>query len=92
MTITSLSRKTKVLWIVNYTVVALVIAAGVLVDGNGRLPGLEETASTILAVLLFSVGMTINGLLLWVNSGRWLQILVIFALYLIMILPALGLF
>ena len=54
------ARRVKLLWMANVVVFWLAMAALFLVDGNGRLPGLNEGPSTCAACVMFISGMALN--------------------------------
>ena len=70
--------------------VAIVLAA-FSVDGNGRILGLNENISLLLAGFLFLVGISLNILVLVFRPGYRIIAVLIFILYLLLGLPAIGL-
>ena len=73
----------------NYVFLVAVLAVSVLVDSNGRIIGLSESLSAILAMTAFAGALFVAGILLY-KSGGWTRALAILEviLYVLLLLPA----
>jgi len=78
------------LWAGNLMLLAVVFLAGLLVDGNGCLPGLNETLSTVVAMGLMGAGLVVTPVLACLDRRRLIYAIVMAALYLALLLPALA--
>jgi len=81
--------KRAVLFAANGCLLLVVVALAVLVDGNGRLPGLGESASTAVTMVVFLAAFTAAGVLTAKGRG-WIRGLGIAlgAFYLVLLAPA----
>ncbi|MHC4981714.1 MAG: hypothetical protein ACYTF6_00910 [Planctomycetota bacterium] len=85
----ALERHTTKIWAANVVIVVLVIYASVFVDGNGRLPGLDERASMAVGIALLSAGLCADCMLAIVARGlAKLVAVLILAFYIAMVAPA----
>jgi len=68
----------------------VVLGISVLVDGNGRIAGLDGTISKLLTIVLFAVATAVAGLLIAQGKGRerWLGGMLA-AFYVAMMVPGL---
>ena len=57
------------LWVVNVAFAAIMLAAGILVDGNGRLPGLNETSSRAVTIAIVVLGLGTDGLVAFLDKS-----------------------
>ena len=85
---TTLSAFVPWLWAGNLILIAVVVIAGLLVDGNGRLPGLNETLSTLVYAGLTAAGLLLTTLLACLDRKRLVYAMFIAGIYLFMLLPA----
>ncbi len=70
-------------------VFALLLAGSLTIDANGRFPGMPETVSSVIAILLFSIGILSSiALCCFAQKGRLWAILLLIG-YLVLALPAL---
>ena len=79
------------LWVLNITVLALVLLAAVLSDANSRLPGLDETYSAVVVASLAGIGVLSDIVLGWVDRKRWPIVLLVAVVYLVLLMPPLEL-
>jgi hypothetical protein len=79
------------MWWANLVVFACVLVAGLLVDGNGRLPCLSETPSLFAAIGMMTLGglLTILVLILEPRKARKCVAGVMLVMYIVMAIPAL---
>ena len=80
--------KESLLLAMNVCLLLVVVADGFMVDGNGRLPGLGESASMAVTVIVFLAAFTAAGVLIAKGHG-WTRVLAIalVAFYLVMLAP-----
>jgi len=78
------------LWAGNLILIAVVLLAGLLIDGNGRLPGLNEALSTLVAAGLMGTGLLLTTVLACIDRKRLIYAMLVAVLYLIMLLPTLA--
>jgi hypothetical protein len=76
------------LWKANIAIFILILLGSILVDGNGRLPGLTEELSSVIAVVLFGLGVLMDLLLGWVDRKKWPIVFGIAIVYVFMAIPA----
>jgi len=73
---------------VNLALVVCVIIMSVFVDGNGRIFGLPEETSNIIAAIFFSSGILLSCILSIFDKGHRITAVLCLAIYLILIFPA----
>ena len=74
--------------IINLALFICILIMSFLVDGNGRILGLSEKASSVIGVLFFSVGIILSSVLAIIDK-RYRFIAVLFLIvYLILAAPA----
>ena len=83
------SHYVHLLWAFNVPLLVLVGVAGLLVDGNGRLPGLNEGGSVIAAAILLALGLATDGLLILLDRKRRVLAIGVAAVYASLFLPLL---
>ena len=83
------SGQHKGLLIINGLCLAAVLVLSLLTDSNGRIAGLDEIPSLIVAVVVFATAIC-NAVVLAVRGRGWLRVLgvVLTIFYALMILPA----
>jgi len=77
------------LWGMNILFLALMLAASVLNDANGRFPGLGETSSRAALISIVVLGLAADGLagLLDGNGKRRAITIAVAIIYLLMLVP-----
>ena len=82
-------RRLAYLWPTNFVVLVCCVIAATLVDSNGRLPGMGENASSILALLGLILGTGCNVLLfLFGKKADKVAAVVILFVYFALAIPA----
>ena len=78
-------------WGLNLSMLGCLFVAALVVDGNGRILGMSESYSLLLALTLFALGVT-SALAMLISCPRWMGKVVgglSLATYLILAIPAL---
>ena len=73
------------LWAGNLMLIAFVFLAALLVDGNGRLPGLNETLSTLVFAGLIGAGLLLTTMLACLDRRRIVFAVVAGAFYMLVL-------
>jgi len=85
-------RVLRLAWAVNAVMFGCALVAAILVDGNGRVMGMSELPSLILAVALFTIGVVSSAVVLFLDkrvAGKVAAVLLL-AVYLALVVPAIG--
>lgn len=74
--------------IINLALFICVVIMSFLVDGNGRILGLSEKASSVIAVLFFSFGILLSSVLAIIDKRYRFAAVLFIIVYLILAAPA----
>ena len=82
-------RRLRYLWVANFCILVSCIIGSVLVDSNGRLPGLPERPSLALALAGLATGSVCSAILVVLAGKGWRAVAVVILLvYLMLAVPA----
>ena len=73
---------------VNFVLLICVVIISLVVDGNGRIFGLSEKPSCIVAILLFSGGILLSATLATMDKAHRLTAVISLIAYLVLAAPA----
>jgi len=76
-------------WVANIVLLALVLLAALLSDGNGRLPGLSEKPSVIVVGCLVGIGVSTDILVGWCDRKRRIVAVAVGVAYILLLVPVL---
>ena len=74
--------------IISFALFICIVIMSFLVDGNGRLLGLSEKVSSVVAVLFFSAGIFLSGVLSMIDKKYRIAAVFFLIVYFILIVPA----
>ena len=74
--------------IINFALFICVVIMSFLVDGNGRIFGLSEKASSVITVLFFSSGILLSSALVIIDKRYRFAAVLFLIVYLILAAPA----
>lgn len=77
------------LWVLNMSLLVLVLIASFVSDANARLPGIGESASAAVVLCLAGVGTVVDVFLLFLDRRGRLNAIVVGAIYIAMAAPIL---
>jgi len=73
---------------INFVLLICVVIMSVFVDGNGRIFGLSEKTSYIIAISFFSSGILLSTILAIISKAHRLGAVVCLIIYIILAAPA----
>ncbi|GAF74516.1 unnamed protein product [marine sediment metagenome] len=75
------------LWCGNFAFLLMMLGAAVVVDGNGRLPGLNEALSIVILSCIVAGGLSLDVVLAILDGRRRGIAIAVALVYLLMLLP-----
>lgn len=83
------NKKIALLWRIDILSVVFLLGSSLFVDGNGRYPGLSESASCVILISNVILGLATDGIVGWLDRSRRAAAIAIALIYFLMFIPML---
>ena len=85
---TNIDNKTKMsILAIDVILLILTMLISFLVDANGRIMGINEGISIIIAAIIITCGILVNTAVVFVDKKSWYVSVMIFAVYILLLFP-----